>query len=238
MDERCAAAHARVLAGTCPWCGRAIINGRVIDDPFGSGDLGAALATYADSQVEFSERELGPSLKQVVEREGRLDWRRAARCVVEVARQLGEIHGAGQVHGDVRPGSIFLEQGESVELGDTAHVFLYSSIDEESIPSIVECLAPERALGWPAVDGRADIYSLGCTFYFLLTGRMPFPNGTVAERLLQHQTATPKSLSGLRPDVPAAAVRVCEKMMAKKPGERYSTAAEVVEALANIEAEG
>jgi serine/threonine-protein kinase len=238
MDERCAAAHARVLAGTCPWCGRPIINGRVIDDPFGSGDLGASLATYTDTLVDFTERELGTSLKQVVAQEGPLDWRRAVRYVAEVARQLSKVHDEQHVHRNVRPNNIFLDQEKLVELGGSGQEAMFAAINEESIPSIVDCFAPEWALDSPAVDGRADIYSLGCTFYYLLTGRMPFPNGSVAERLLKHQTATPESLSDLRPDVPAAVVRVCEKMMAKKPGDRYATGAAVVDAFAKTEAEG
>lgn len=235
MDERCAGAHKKLLAGTCPWCGQAITNGRVTDHPLTASDL----ATFTVTQIAFIESKVvGPSLKQVVEREGPLDWRRAAQLIAEVARQLGELHGAQKVHRNVRPGNIYLDQEKSVELGVEAHEFVYASFNEESIPSIVDCLAPELALNSPGADGRADIYSLGCTLYFLLVGQMPFPSGSVAERLLQHQTATPESLTGLRPDVPATVVRVCEKMMAKKPVDRYATAKEVVDALAKIQAEG
>jgi hypothetical protein len=100
---------ARVLAGTCPWCGRPIINGRVIDDPL--SDLDALLEPFTDTKIEiFESKVLGPSLKQVVEGEGPLDWQRAARYIAEVARQLGEIHGAKQVHRNVRPGSVYLDQ--------------------------------------------------------------------------------------------------------------------------------
>ena len=239
MDERCATAHARLLAGTCPWCGRPIVNGRVIEDSLTGSDVGAVLATFTDTQIECTESKVnGPSLKQVVEREGPLDWRRAARYIAEIAQQLAEIHVAQQVHRNVRPGNIYLDQEKSVELGCEAHDFMFASINEESIPSIVDCLAPEQAINSHVVDGRADIYGLGCTFYFLVAGRMPFPSGSVAERLLQHQTATPESLSGLRPDVPAAVVKVCEKMMAKRPLDRYVTAKDVVDDLSNMLAEG
>jgi serine/threonine-protein kinase len=249
MDQRCVATHAKLLAGTCPWCGRPIINGRVIDYPLTesptASDVRSALEPFVDTQIEFESKVLGHNLKQVVEREGPLDWRRAAGYIAEVARQLGEFHGAHQVHRNVRPGNIYLDQEKSVELGDQvvelgdqACDFLYASIDEESIPSIVDCLAPEQAINSHSLDGRADIYSLGCTFYFLLAGRMPFPSGSVSERLLKHQTATPEPLSALRPDVPTAVVQVCEKMLAKKPLDRYATAKDVVEALAKVQTEG
>jgi eukaryotic-like serine/threonine-protein kinase len=234
MDERCAAAHARLLAGTCPWCGRAIINGGVSENPLGSVGLGSACEIVTD--LQFTE--VGTSLKDVIEQEGTLDWRRAAMYIAEVGRQLVDIHVAQQVHGNVQPDNIYLDRENSAELGNNAQELMYGSTNEESISSLVDCLAPERAINSSEVDGRADVYSLGCTFYFLLAGRMPFPSGSVSERLLQHQTGTPESLSVLRPDVPRAVVAVCEKMMAKKPNDRYATAKDVVDVLAKMQAEG
>jgi serine/threonine-protein kinase len=233
MDERCVREHAKLLAGTCPWCGRAIINGRVNVDLSTGSYCESVTYTTSITQVKV----FGPSLKQLVEREGPLDWQQAVRYIAEVAHQLAELHSAQQVHRNVRPNNIYLGQENEAELGPEDHEFASASINEESIPSIVDCLAPEQALNSQVVDGRADIYSLGCTFYFLLAGRMPFPSGTVAERLLQHQTGTPESLTRLRPDLPATVVQVCEKMMAKKAADRYAAAQDVVDALAKIEAE-
>lgn len=233
MDERCATEHAKLLAGTCPWCGKPVLKGQVVDDPLSEQEQ----CDFTDTRIEF--KELGPSLKQVVERDGALDWQQAVRYVIAAAQQLSEVHKTQQVHRHVTPSNIFiaLEGEKSVRLGVAAHQFLYQSIDEESVPSIVDCLAPEQALKPQAVDGRADIYSLGCTFYFLLAGRMPFPSGSISERLLKHQTATPESISSLRADVPIEVVQVCEKMMAKKPTDRYATAGEVVAALTSFEAQ-
>jgi serine/threonine-protein kinase len=233
MDERCVREHAKLLAGTCPWCGRAIINGRANYDPLTESYFGAVTDTFSITEVKV----LGPSLKQLVEQEGPLDWKRAVRYIAEVAHQLAELHGAQQVHRNVRPNNIYLGQENGLELGPEALELASVSIDEESIPSIVDCLAPEQALNSQVVDGRADIYSLGCTFYFLLAGRMPFPSGTVAERLLQHQTGTPESLTRLQPDLPATVVQVCEKMMAKKAADRYAAVQDVIDALAKIDAE-
>src|SRR3954451_10057908 len=194
MDQRCATAHAKLLAGTCPWCGQPVFNGHVISDPRTPSSIDSFFANFADTQIDFAEYKDGLTLKQVVEREGPLDWQRAARYIAEVARQLGEIHRAQQIHGNVRPANIYLGDENSVELGEIAQDFRYASIDEESIPGIVDCLAPEQAVNSTEVDCRADIYSLGCTFYFLLTGHAPFDEGSIAERLLKHQVETPAAI--------------------------------------------
>ncbi|HEY4759358.1 MAG TPA: hypothetical protein VIH42_02130, partial [Thermoguttaceae bacterium] len=85
----------------------------------------------------------------------------------------------------------------------------------------------------PDFDHRADIYSLGCTLYFLLVGHPPFPEGTLTERILKHQTEQPLSISAQRPDVPSSLIEICKKMMAKRPADRYQTAAELIEVLAS-----
>src|SRR5262249_35064902 len=89
-----------------------------------------------------------------------------------------------------------------------------------------------QALDSHTVDIRADIYSLGATFYYLLTGSAPFPEGSVAQKLIWHQSRTPRPIKALRGDVPDEIVGVVERMMAKEPAKRYKTPAEVMVALA------
>src|SRR5262249_47597738 len=84
---------------------------------------------------------------------------------------------------------------------------------------------------------RSDIYSLGCTLYFMLTGQRPFPEGTVAQKLAGHRERSPQSLRELRPDAPAAIARIMDRMMAKDPAQRYQTPAEVARALAPFASE-
>src|SRR5205809_450245 len=92
-------------------------------------------------------------------------------------------------------------------------------------------LAPEQAMNSHAADIRADIYSLGVTFYFLLTGRSPFKDGTIAQKLLYHQVQLPEPVRSFRPEVPDELVRIIDRMLAKDPAERYQTPADVVLAL-------
>jgi hypothetical protein len=103
---------------------------------------------------------------------------------------------------------------------------------DENVLGTADYLAPEQALDSHGVDIRADIYSLGATFYFCLTGRTPFAEGTIAQKLIWHQTRQPKALRSFRPEVPEELAAVVEKMMAKAPNQRYQTPLEAADALA------
>src|SRR5207245_5234288 len=93
-------------------------------------------------------------------------------------------------------------------------------------------VAPEQALNSRDADIRSDIYSLGCTLYFLLAGRPPHQAASLTELLLKHQLHEPMPIEDIRQDVPAGLRSVLTKMLAKKPGDRYQTPQQVVEALA------
>jgi serine/threonine protein kinase len=93
-------------------------------------------------------------------------------------------------------------------------------------------LAPEQAVDFHAADIRADIYSLGCVFYFLLAGKPPFDGGSLALKLIRHQNNAPPPLEKVRTDVPRKLLPLVNKMMAKKPSERFQTPGEVAAAIA------
>ncbi|HXT59346.1 MAG TPA: hypothetical protein VN699_11975, partial [Pirellulales bacterium] len=103
---------------------------------------------------------------------------------------------------------------------------------DEKMLGTVDYLAPEQALDSHLVDPRADLYSLGGTLYFALTGHPPFPDGSLAQRVVKHQKEEPRPISDERPDVPRELIAICSKLMAKSPSQRYQTADEASQALA------
>ena len=102
---------------------------------------------------------------------------------------------------------------------------------DENVLGTADYLAPEQAIDSHGVDLRADIYGLGCSMYFLLTGHPPFPDGTLPQRLMQHQKQMPPSIRARRPDAPVELVDICMKMMAKKPDQRYQSMFDVARVL-------
>ncbi len=232
MDERCTTAHAKLLAGTCPWCGRSIVNGRV--EPV------AEFTASAESPIiDFVHFEIG-SLQRMVYDVGPLEFSRAARYVEEVALALDATRETTQVHGGVRPDNIFVDDGGMAVLGSSMRSNVggaeIAPAQAESLADptgLADYLAPELADGSSEIDQRSDIYALGCTFYYLLTGQPPFSQGTISERLVKHQTIMPVSISKIRPDTPIGLIKICEKMLAKKPIERFQSSREVTTAIAD-----
>jgi serine/threonine protein kinase len=181
----------------------------------------------------------GSSLQEIVKRSGPLDPVRAAHYICQSALGLQHAHeAAGLVHRDIKPGNILVDRSGTVKVLDMGLArFFHDEEDvltkkyDENVLGTADYLAPEQALDSHAVDIRADIYSLGATFYFCLTGKAPFSEGTVAQKLIWHQTRQPRPIRSVRPDVPEALVAVIDRMMAKEAGQRYQTPLEVAEAL-------
>jgi serine/threonine protein kinase len=182
----------------------------------------------------------GSSLQEIVKKVGPMDVLRACHYIRQAALGLQHAHeSAGLVHRDIKPGNILVDRNGIVKVLDMGLArFFHDEEDvltrkyEENVLGTADYLAPEQALDSHSVDIRADIYSLGATFYFCMTGRRPFEEGSVAQKLIWHQTRQPKPLRQLRPEIPEGVAAVVEKMMAKDPGHRYSTPAEVADALA------
>jgi eukaryotic-like serine/threonine-protein kinase len=176
----------------------------------------------------------GQDLHQTVMAQGPLDYDMAADYVAQVANGLQHAHEMGLVHRDIKPANCLVDRHGTVKLLDLGLAKLteddqasLTMANEENVLGTADYLAPEQALNSHEADSRSDIYSLGCTLYFLLNGGPPFPEGSISERLLKHQTARPESLFKNRPDAPPSLVDICETMMAKRPDERYQTAGEV-----------
>ncbi|NOY28598.1 MAG: serine/threonine protein kinase [Planctomycetes bacterium] len=179
----------------------------------------------------------GKDLHIVVKENGRLEYDAAADYVAQAATGLQHAHEMGLVHRDIKPANCLLDTEGVVKLLDMGLARLIDdeaslTLDNnENVLGTADYLAPEQALDSHKADSRADIYSLGCTLYYLLTGHPPFPEGTITERLLKHQREMPESILKERPDAPPTLLHICERMMSKDPDDRYQTAGEVSERL-------
>ena len=181
----------------------------------------------------------GTSLQDVIKRFGPMNVLRAAHYVAQAAYGLQHAHEAGIVHRDIKPGNLLIDRTGTVKILDMglARFFhddrdeLTKQYDATSVLGTADYLAPEQALDSHGVDIRADIYSLGATLYYLLAGQSPFQEGTVAQKLIWHQVREPRSIQEFRPDVPDELAAVINKMMAKKPEDRFQTPLELAEAL-------
>jgi serine/threonine protein kinase len=194
-----------------------------------------------DEKLHFIVMEYvdGASLQEIIKKTGPMDVLRAAHYVRQSALGLQHAHeAAGLVHRDIKPGNILIDRSGLVKILDMGLArFFHDEEDiltkkyDENVLGTADYLAPEQALDSHAVDIRADIYSLGATFYFCLTGRTPFTEGSVAQKLIWHQTRAPKPIRSLRPEVTEQLVAIIDKMMAKDPTQRYQTPIEVAQAL-------
>ncbi len=144
----------------------------------------------------------GCSLQEIIKKTGPMDVLRACHYIRQAALGLQHAHEtAGLVHRDIKPGNILVDRNGIVKILDMGLARFFHDEDdmltkkfEENVLGTADYLAPEQALDSHSVDIRADIYSLGATFYFCLTGRTPFAEGTVAQKLIWHQTRQPKPL--------------------------------------------
>ncbi len=188
--------------------------------------------------MEFVE---GQDLQDTVQKEGIMDFVRAADFIRQAADGLHHAHEAGLVHRDIKPANLLVDREGTVKILDLGLARFFDEKDEESLTvahdekvlGTADYLAPEQALDSHSVDKRADIYSLGCTLYFLLTGHPPFTEGTLAQRLMAHQVKEPPPVEQDRPDTPEGILTIIRKMMAKGLEERYQTAAETSNAMRN-----
>ena len=166
----------------------------------------------------------GRDLHNIVRQDGPMDYRLAANYIAQAATGLEHAHEAGLIHRDIKPANLLVDLKGTVKVldlglakfADTDKASLTIAHDE-NVLGTADYLPPEQALNSHTVDHRADIYSLGCTLYYLLTGHAPFPEGSLSQRLLYHQTQMPASISLDRPDVPRDLVEICVKMMQKSP---------------------
>src|SRR5262249_2223923 len=173
---------------------------------------------------------------------GPLPVAQACDCIRQAALGLQHAHERGLVHRDIKPSNLLVTRADEgaalVKILDMGLARLQGPEEgdtgltrDEQIVGTPDYLAPEQAMNSRGVDGRADLYSLGCTFYFLLTRGVPFPGKSVTEVLLRHQMEGAVPVEHLRPDVPTGVGMIVRRLMAKRPEDRYQQPREVAEAL-------
>ena len=153
----------------------------------------------------------GQDLQHLVETDGPLEYALAADYTRQAAEGLAHAHARKMVHCDIKPSNLLVSRQGVVKILDMGLSRLIEREGggehaDEGVLGSVDYLSPEQALGTPDVDHRTDIYALGCTLYFLLTGHAPFHEGTLPQRILKHQTQTPPDIRKERPDAPDALV--------------------------------
>ncbi len=212
--------------------------------------------SVSDTHFLVMEYVEGTDLAQVVKERGPLPVTQACHCIRQAALGLQHAFERGLVHRDIKPSNLLLSGigdwasgiGKQETLSDprpsTINVLdfglarLTSGNEEDGtmtatgvVMGTPDYIAPEQAREAHDVDIRADLYSLGCSLYFLLTGQPPFPKGSLGAKLLKHQMEEPEPVERLRPDIPERVVLVVRKLMAKRPEDRYQTPAELIHAL-------
>jgi len=181
----------------------------------------------------------GSDLQEIIKEEGPLDYARAAEYIRQSAIGLAHAHNSGLIHRDVKPANLLVDRRSVVKVLDLGLARFDEEEDlasltvayDENVLGTADYLSPEQALDSHGVDGRADIYSLGCSLYFLLTGHPPFPEGSLPQRIMKHQKEDPPSIYEDREDAPEDLVEICWHMMSKDRDYRYQTMEDVAEVL-------
>lgn len=188
----------------------------------------------------------GRDLASEVQQHGPLPVRQAVACIVQAGWALEYAHRQGIIHRDIKPANLLLDASNVVKVADLG----LARFDEAHEPpedasaltqagtimGTVDFMPPEQALGLTSIDHRADVYSLGCTLYFLLRGKPPYQGSTLMATLLKHREAPIPSLMEERPEISAELDAVFRRMVAKAPADRYQTMSDVVRALEAVEA--
>lgn len=200
-------------------------------------NLVRALDAGYDGKVHFLVTEIVPGLdlRRQVTRHGVLDEVMAASVIVQAARGLAYAHAAGVVHRDVKPGNILVREDGRVKVSDLglAGSLLDGAdgVGPQRVVGTIDYTAPEQIRHPGQLNPSADIYSLGCTLYFAVSGRVPFPGGTRQEKAKRHLSEEPTAVRELAPQIGAEFANAIEEMMEKDPRRRVPSADAVVEML-------
>jgi serine/threonine protein kinase len=173
---------------------------------------------------EFIE---GTNLRDMIRAEGPFDVARTVDVAMQVADALEHASERDVVHRDIKPSNIVITPAGRARVVDMGLARLPQVADDRDLTvsgmtlGTFDYISPEQARDPRAADVRSDLYSLGCTIFFMLTGRPPFAEGTMVQKLLQHQQQAPPALDDIRADVPQRLAEIVARLMAKDPLDRY-----------------
>jgi serine/threonine-protein kinase len=181
----------------------------------------------------------GADMQTLVRKHGPLPYLVAANYIAQSARGLQHAHDIGLIHRDVKPANLLVNRQGIVKVLDLGLALFEDDKNDASLTmeyndkvlGTADYLAPEQAINSHNVDHKADMYGLGCTLYFLLTGHPPFPDGSIASRIIKHQNSMPPDIRKDRPDCPGELDGICVKMMQKDPKFRYGSCNQVADVL-------
>jgi CheY-like chemotaxis protein/tRNA A-37 threonylcarbamoyl transferase component Bud32 len=184
----------------------------------------------------------GPDLAKLVAANGPLDVTEACGLMRQAALGLQHVLQCGLVHRDIKPSNLLVSSDGVLKVADLGLALLRQP-DSVVSPGLTaegrwvgtaDYVAPEQCTDPRNVDIRADLYSLGCTFFHLLSGQVPFPQTAILDKVLGHGYSEPTPLVQLRPEVPPEVAGLVSRLMAKKPVDRFQTPAELVSALSGL----
>jgi len=177
----------------------------------------------------------GKNVGQLIGDLGKIPWPNAARLARQVALGLEHARLKGLIHRDVNPCNILVTQDGTAKLTDLGLAIDLNDLDnvtrDGATVGTFDYVSPEQAKNSRSVDTRADLYSLGCTLFHMIAGRVPFPMASLPEKLYAHQLHDPEPLAELTPEVPEGLAEIVRRLMRKLPDDRYQTPAEVALAL-------
>jgi serine/threonine-protein kinase len=176
----------------------------------------------------------GQNLRDLVREEGPFAVGRAIDVVTQVADALEHASERDVVHRDIKPSNIVITPAGRARIVDMGLARLAPAAGDADLTvsgmtlGTFDYISPEQARDPRAADVRSDLYSLGCTLFFMLAGRAPFAEGTMVQKLLQHQQDAPPSITAIRPDVPERLATILARLMEKDPHDRYQRPAVLV----------
>lgn len=201
-------------------------------------NLVRALDAGHDGNVHYLVTEYvpGTDLRRLVRRHGRLDMQTSAGIIAQAARGLAHAHSRGLIHRDVKPGNILVTPDGRAKVSDLGLVdFLDAEMESDGrrgrIVGTADYLSPEQVRTPDQLTPASDVYGLGCTLYYAVTGKVPFPGGTTRDKLHHHLSHQPIDPHRFNHDLADAFVDVIADMMAKEVNERIPTADAVAERL-------